>query len=111
MKIADKYRRVIQQISKTLRREYDPEQIVLFGSCAAGRQKVESDIDLLIVKRTTQPFYRRLAAVRRIVSSVRAGVPFDPIVVTPRELEKRLETGDQFLGGILQSGKVLYAKS
>lgn len=83
---------------------------MLFGSCAVGRQKAESDIDLLIVKQTAQPFYSRLAAVRRIVSSIRAGVPFDPIVVTPRELARRLEMGDQFLGGILRSGKVLYAK-
>ncbi len=110
MKMPEKYRRVIRRISKALEREYAPEQIVLFGSCAAGRQRAESDIDLLIVKQTSQPFYSRLAAVRRIVSSVRVGMPFDPIVVTPRELAKRLEMGDQFLGGIIRSGKVLYAK-
>lgn len=110
MRTAAKYRRVIRQISKALEKGYDPERIVLFGSYAAGRQKVDSDVDLLIVKRTSRSFYSRLAEVRRIVSSARAGMPFDPIVVTPEELERRLEKGDQFLGGIVRSGKVLYAK-
>lgn len=110
MKIAAKYQQVIRQISKALEKEYDPERIVLFGSCAVGRQKAESDIDLLIVKRTSLPFYSRLAVVRRIVSSIRVGMPFDPIVVTPRELTRRLEIGDQFLSDVLRSGKVLYAK-
>lgn len=83
---------------------------MLFGSYAEGRQKAESDIDLLIVKRTSQPFYKRLEKVRKIVSPVRVGIPFDPIVVTPQELTARLELGDQFLGDILRSGKTLYAK-
>ncbi len=40
------------------------------------------------------PFYKRLAEVRRLVSSIRRGVPFDPIVVTPEELTRRLAEGD-----------------
>ena len=110
MRAAEKYKKIIRNISQALERNYAPERIVLFGSCVTGKQNVESDIDLLIVKRTSQPFYKRLATVRQIVSSMRAGMPFDPIVVTPRELALRLEMGDQFLADILRSGKVLYAK-
>lgn len=111
MKTAERYRQIIRNISRALERNYAPERIVLFGSCAAGKQKAESDIDLLIIKRTSQPFYKRLTIVRKIVSPMRAGMPFDPIVVTPQELAARLELGDQFLGDILRSGKTLYAKS
>ena len=110
VKLAEKYRKAIRNISRALERDYAPERIVLFGSYAEGRQKAESDIDLLIVKRTSQPFYKRLEKVRKIVSPVRVGIPFDPIVVTPQELTARLELGDQFLGDILRSGKTLYAK-
>lgn len=110
MKTAARYRQIIRNISRALERDYAPERIVLFGSYAVGKQKTESDIDLLIVKRTSQPFYKRLATVRKIVSPMRAGMPFDPIVITPRELTTRLELGDQFLGDILRSGKTLYAK-
>jgi predicted nucleotidyltransferase len=110
MKVTKKYRKIIQNISQALERNYAPDRIVLFGSYASGKQKADSDIDLLIVKKTSQPFYKRLATVRKIVSPMRAGMPFDPIVVTPQELTARLELGDQFLGGILRSGKTLYAK-
>ncbi len=110
MKVTGKYRKIIQNISQALERNYAPERIVLFGSYASGRQKADSDIDLLIVKKTSQSFYKRLATVRKIVSPMRAGMPFDPIVVTPQELTGRLKLGDQFLEGILRSGETLYAK-
>ncbi len=107
----NKSKRVIQRIREVLKTRYQPERIVLFGSFATGRQKAESDIDLLIVKRTPQTFHQRLATVRQLVSPLRRGIPFDPIVLTPQELSRRLALGDQFLMDILQSGKVLYAKS
>lgn len=111
MKINPKYGRVIRQLSHALEKRYAPERIVLFGSFAMGNPHAESDIDLLIVKKTSQSFHKRLATVRRIVSPLRGGVPFDPIVVTPEELDSRLKMGDQFFAGILQSGKVLYVKT
>ena len=105
-----KGREIAHRISDVLEAEYKPEKVVLFGSFATGTAAKDSDIDLLIVKKTTIPFYKRLAEVRRIVSSVRRGIPFDPIVVTPVELSNRLKMGDLFLKDILQSGEVLYAK-
>lgn len=103
-------RRAIRRMRDVLRTHYEPERIILFGSYATGRQAPESDIDLLIVKRTARLFYQRLAEVRRLVSSYRRGIPFDPIVVTPQELHRRLSRGDQFLASVLRSGKVLYAR-
>ena len=102
--------RAIRLIRDILQTKYEPERIILFGSYATGRQALGSDIDLLIVKRTSQPFHRRLAEVRQLVSSCRRGIPFDPIVITPQELNRRIIRGDQFLANILRSGKVLYAK-
>ena len=101
----------IQRMSQILEEKYRPERIVLFGSFAKGRITRDSDVDLLIVKRTSLPFYQRLVEVRRLVSSARRGIPFDPIVVTPEELSCRIKVGDRFLEDILQSGQVLYAKS
>lgn len=94
-----------------LRRSYRPQQVILFGSLAGGRWTGESDIDLLIVKRTSLPFYRRMAKVREVVSSVRRGHAFDPIVLTPREVKARLARGDKFIEGILANGKVLHGSS
>lgn len=108
--MVEQHERVIQRISSVLRTTYEPERIILFGSHATGDAGKDSDIDLLIVKETSQPFHQRLARVRQLVSSYREGLPFDLIVVTPAELNKRLALGDKFLSSILQSGKILYAR-
>ncbi len=109
MRKRQRIHRVIQQMVSVLKERYQPEQIILFGSYASGVPHRDSDIDLLIVKSTRQPFFQRLAEVRRLVSDVRQGHPFDPMVLTPAELEYRIKRGDQFFQGILHHGNVLYA--
>ena len=101
--------RVVRRIAKTLAMHYHPERVILFGSRAEGTARRESDIDLLIIKATSQPFYRRLAEVRRLVAEVRRGYAFEPLVLTPTEIRKRLAIGDQFLQQIIDRGQVLYA--
>jgi predicted nucleotidyltransferase len=90
--------------------EYAPEKVVLFGSYAYGVSHRDSDIDLLIIKDTQESFFNRLTRVRQVVSGLHKGVPFDPIVLTPGEVEARLKVGDQFLEEILERGQLLYAQ-
>ena len=99
---------LIAAITQRLIERYQPERIVLFGSYAAGQPHADSDIDLLIIKRTNQPFYHRLAEVRRLVSDVRRGQAFEPLVLTPEELAERLNRGDQFLQEIVTRGSSLH---
>jgi len=101
-------RRVIARVVQRLSRAYRPSQIILFGSHAYGRPTRQSDVDLLIVKQTTKPFHRRLFEVRRLVSPVLHGRPFEPIVVTPKELRGRLARGDQFFQKIIAKGQLVY---
>ena len=101
--------RVARRIAKTLVMSYRPERVILFGSRSEGTARHDSDIDLLIIKKTAQPFYQRLADVRRLVSEERRGYAFEPIVLTPTEVRKRLAMGDQFLQQIIDRGHVLYA--
>jgi predicted nucleotidyltransferase len=101
--------RVIGPVIQRLKTAYSPQQIILFGSYATGHPTRESDLDLLIVKETSKPFHQRLFEVRRLVSPVLHGYPFDPIVVTPKELKRRLARGDQFLQEIMAKGKRVYA--
>ena len=99
---------LVNRVVKRLRQSYRPIQIILFGSYAHGHPGPDSDLDLLIVKQTPKSFYQRLFDVRRLVSPVLGGHPFDPIVMTPAELERRLAIGDQFLRGIVTTGKTVY---
>jgi hypothetical protein len=48
-------------------------------------------------------------AVAKIVSDPKRLVPFEPIVLTPKEIDERLKIGDQFIKEILQKGEILYA--
>jgi predicted nucleotidyltransferase len=104
-----KTRSVIQKIVQSLVAGYTPERIILFGSYAYGQPDADSDIDLLIIKATQERFFERLNTVRQVATGTHPHVPFEPIVLTPEELEQRLKAGDQFLSEIVQKGEVLYA--
>lgn len=103
-------RKKIENIINKLKKDYDPEQIILFGSYAYGNPTDESDIDLLIIKDTQEPILARWMIVRKLVSELRKGIAFSPIIVTPLELKIRLGKGDPFFEEILQKGKKLYVR-
>lgn len=96
MRTPEQTQRVIQQMVEILKDQYHPQQIILFGSYASGTPHEDSDIDLLVVKATHKPFFTRLAEVRRLVSDARRGYPFEPVVLTPSELKRRLAGGINF---------------
>lgn len=100
---------VIQEIVRRLIAEYAPQKVILFGSYAHGNPDEDSDIDLLIIKQTSERFLDRLDTVRRVVTGFHRGIPFEPIVLTPEEVEQRLKIGDKFIAEIIEKGKVLYA--
>lgn len=101
---------IISKVVNRLVSNYEPLKVFLFGSYASGHPDDDSDIDLLIIKDTKEPFFDRLTRVRQAVSGTHPTVPFDPIVLTPEELEERSRVGDQFILGILESGQLVYAR-
>lgn len=108
MTASEEIRRTILDMLEKLKREYQPQRIILFGSYAYGVPDRDSDIDLLIVKETQDRPIDRRVAVRKIVSAPGRLIPFEPMVLTPSEVQQRLEIGDQFLEEIIEKGEVLY---
>jgi len=100
---------LLDKIVNTLTTEYKPHRIILYGSQAYGTPGQVSDIDLLIVKDSQASPYQRAVHVRRLLRDPQRRIPVDLLVVTPAELEERLERGDQFLQMIISQGEVLYA--
>ncbi len=100
---------VIQGILAKLLTGYAPQKVILFGSYAYGNPRPDSDIDLLIIKDTSERFIDRWVSVRRILSDPTRKVPLETLVLTPRELSERLAIGDQYLAEIMEKGEVLYA--
>ena len=94
---------------KKLQKKYTPQKIILFGSYAYGNPKSNSDIDLLIIKNTSERFIDRWSTVRRILSDPNRTIPLETLVLTPQEVSERIAKGDQFLAEILEKGEVLYS--
>lgn len=84
--------------------EFAPERIILFGSRARGRAVAESDVDQPVVMRYRGSSARKAA---EILNRVEPEFPVDPIVRSPREIEKRLAMKDPFIAEIVGRGKVL----
>jgi predicted nucleotidyltransferase len=101
-------RPIIQDILAKLLAGYTPEKVILFGSYAYGSPRPDSDIDLLIIKKTSERFIDRWVNVRRILSDPRRTVPLETLVLTPDEVSQRLAIGDQFLAEIMEKGEALY---
>lgn len=100
---------IIQGILEKLLSGYAPQKVILFGSYAYGNPRQDSDIDLLIIKNTSERFIDRWVTVRRLLSDPKRTISLETIVLTPEEISKRLAIGDQFLVEIMEKGEVLYA--
>jgi uncharacterized protein len=98
----------LQQVTKKIAQQFQPEQIILFGSRAWGKANPDSDVDLLIIK-DTQKSTRELA---RQIDGTIFPRPFslDIIVHTPQQIKRRQAIGDFFITDILTKGKTLYDK-
>ncbi len=96
--------RRLHAIGSKIRKEYRAEKVILYGSYAKGKATKDSDVDLLVVARTKERFFERMASVRRLIRGLRDGLAVSPIVLTPEELEKRRRVGDPFVREILQTG-------
>ena len=105
-----KKERVLSEIVKKLKREYDPIKIILFGSYAYGNPTEDSDIDLFILKDTKKRAVDRYVSVKRIIYDPSHKIPVSPLVYTPKEVEKRLRMGDDFIKEILEKGVILYER-
>ena len=108
MRPSKEIRTEIDKIIRQIVTAYQPEKIILFGSYAYGKPRADSDLDMLIIKTTAERFIDRWTNVRQIVSDPERSIPFEPLILTPHELEERLARGDQFIEEIMTKGEVLY---
>jgi predicted nucleotidyltransferase len=86
-------------------RPYQPQRIILFGSTARGEADADSDLDVLVIKDTPDPFVKRLELMAELCP---LGVHADILVYTPLELKLMIEDGNPFILRALEEGKVIY---
>jgi predicted nucleotidyltransferase len=99
---------IIRQMVRRLVKQFDPEQIILFGSQARGTAGPESDVDLLVVM-TSVSSKRKLQLAMRLALH-QFLIPFDVIVTTPDEINRRKHIPGTIIRPALIEGKVLYVR-
>ena len=101
-------KKAINRMVEKLKREYQPEKIILFGSYAWGNPSKHSDIDLFIIKETQERHIDRSVKIAEILDEESGTLAVEPWVYTPGEVSQRLMIGDPFIKKILEKGKILY---
>jgi len=100
--------RVIRRIARHIAENFDPEQIILFGSHAYGSPRPWSDVDLLVIMDAPKGEIETGIEIRRMLPILPFGL--DILVRTEQSIKKRIEMGDFFIKEILSRGKRLYAR-
>jgi len=92
---------------KLLVERFNPDQVVLFGSYAYGNPTMDSDVDLLVVKRMEKSPCEEATAIRKAFQPLRhsvANLAFDIMVRDPDDLQDRIAKGGAFHSAIIRNG-------
>lgn len=98
---------LLAEAVQRLAREFQPEQIILFGSRAWGKPNEDSDIDLLVI--VTSSLEKPTQRASRAYHSL-AGIPtsIDVLVKTRAEVERFRPVYASLEAEILERGKIVY---
>ncbi|MSQ14935.1 MAG: nucleotidyltransferase domain-containing protein [Dehalococcoidia bacterium] len=83
---------------------FHADMIILFGSYADGTYRKDSDVDLLIIKKTDKPFHDRQIEARMLLRST---TPVDVFVFTPAEFEIAKQN-NPLIKEAVETGTIVY---
>jgi predicted nucleotidyltransferase len=99
----------IDEIVRIIVANYDPDEIRIFGSHAKGTAVDRSDVDLLVLKETDEPFQRRVRTLEHLLHGML--LRLDINVYTRRELERAMERPYSLIARIVQrQARTVYSK-
>ena len=99
----------IEEYGNRIGRQFGAERVILFGSYAQGTQSADSDIDLMVIAKTSLSPSERYCAVRRLLADIPCS--FDIIVKTPDEYERWRSVVNNIVYFADKYGKVLYERA
>lgn len=94
---------VVKNIINQLK-PYQPEKIILFGSYASGQPSKDSDVDLVVIKKTDESFHERQKQARLLLKTT---TPVDIFIFTPEEFEISKQS-NSLIREAVKMGKVIY---
>ncbi len=101
-----RYRIAIREMVRRIVAQFQPERIILFGSCARGEVTAESDVDLLVVLPVAGS--TRAKAVGIGVALHGIAVPKDVLVSRPEDFAWRKDVAGTIEFPAHQEGEGLY---
>ena len=99
---------ILDEIVERILKAAQPERIVLFGSRARGTARPTSDFDLLVIKDSKEPRYRRSAPLYTRLADL--PVEVEIMVYTPEEISAWSNVPEAFVTTAIREGKVLYER-
>jgi predicted nucleotidyltransferase len=98
---------LLQEMTQRLVTEFQPEQVILFGSHAWGTPNEDSDVDLLVIVSNSdeKPVQRAVRGHRCLRGLM---VATDILVKTRAEVEKYRSVWASLERKMLEQGKILY---
>lgn len=102
--------RLTRKLVRCVVRAAKPQKILLFGSRARGDHRPESDIDLLVIKKSRLSRPKRAIPIYSALAELRLPVDAEVMVYTPAEAAEWSEVRQAFVTTALREGKILYEK-
>lgn len=99
---------LIQEIVERIVEAVDPEKIIIFGSYARGETHRHSDLDILVIKESELPRYKRSVPVYSALGDIILAT--DIFVYTPHEIKEWENVPQAFITTIMKDGRVVYEK-
>ncbi|MBL7108279.1 MAG: nucleotidyltransferase domain-containing protein [Candidatus Cloacimonetes bacterium] len=99
----------IHKIVQIIIKGYNPKKIILFGSYANGNPTEDSDLDMLLVKESKLPRYKRARKVHKLFDPYPCAM--DIIVYNSNEIKKWKDVRNSFVYDVLKNGKVVYEQT
>lgn len=103
---------VLDEVVEAIVKEVRPEQIILFGSVAVGKETPKSDMDLLVVE--SFPFGKHKSRRKEIALILRAlmrfDLPIDILLYSREEVEHWRNSLNNIIGRVFREGRVLYER-
>jgi predicted nucleotidyltransferase len=99
---------LVQDIVRRIVETAQPDKVILFGSRARGNARPNSDYDVLVIKESHEPGYRRDASLSLALAGLNA--PVDVMVYTPEEVREWSAVSQAFITTAVREGKVVYER-